>query len=415
MDATATPPEPARAPLRRPGRGAWPARLQAALAHSLRARALAVFALLMLALTLVAAVGMQRMLAGGWQAAARPLLEDYADRLAAELGTPPDHDRAVAIAARLPVSVRVDGPAVQFDTHPGGGGDWAVERTSADGHRVRLGLATTLDLQAPARAGAVTVALLLLLVAAAAWAVARLMAPLPALAAGAARYAGGDFARRLVPRGGAELSMLAEDLNALGAALHRAHDGQRALLQSIAHELRRPLAPEQVREIVAALLEGERLAQGPAALQTAVVDVGALAREVIAKHFAGRGVELRVGDGVEPVRADRDRLAMMLRHLLDNALRHGASDRPPLIALRRAGDGTRLEIVVRDLGAGVDAPELRRLGEAFQRPPQTRSPGLGLGLYLCRRVAQAHGGGLALANATPGFEATVSIRSSSRP
>src|SRR3982750_2259645 len=79
------------------------------------------------------------------------------DRLVAEIGTPPDVAKAEALVARLPLSVRIVGPAVNWDSHPGrsghrgwmddrpgnlgGRGDW-LTRTTADGHRVTFGIGT---------------------------------------------------------------------------------------------------------------------------------------------------------------------------------------------------------------------------------------------------------------------------------
>jgi len=48
----------------------------------------------------------------------RPLLADYLDRLAAELGSPPDPARAQALVHRLPLTIRIDGPQVQWDSAP---------------------------------------------------------------------------------------------------------------------------------------------------------------------------------------------------------------------------------------------------------------------------------------------------------
>ena len=69
-----------------------------------------------------------------------------------------------------------------------------------------------------------------------------------------------------------------------------------------------------------------------------------------------------------------------------------------------------VEIVVRDHGPGVPPEHLAQLAQAFYRPDSARqraTGGVGLGLYLCRLVAQAHGGRLELRNADPGLEARV--------
>ena len=69
-----------------------------------------------------------------------------------------------------------------------------------------------------------------------------------------------------------------------------------------------------------------------------------------------------------------------------------------------------LVITVRDHGPGVPQAQLAQLAQAFVRPDSARtrtSGGVGLGLYLCRLVAQAHGGTLTLCNAQPGLEVTA--------
>jgi signal transduction histidine kinase len=67
---------------------------------------------------------------------------------------------------------------------------------------------------------------------------------------------------------------------------------------------------------------------------------------------------------------------------------------------------------VRDFGPGVDDAHLAHLSEAFYRADAARqrsTGGVGLGLYLCRLVAQAHNGTLRIRNAQPGLELTLSL------
>ena len=81
-----------------------------------------------------------------------------------------------------------------------------------------------------------------------------------------------------------------------------------------------------------------------------------------------------------------------------------------IVSVARDGDGVR--VAVRDHGPGVPPDALERLGQPFFRPDEARtrdSGGVGLGLSLCRLVAQAHGTRLDLRNAEPGFEAAVTF------
>jgi signal transduction histidine kinase len=71
-----------------------------------------------------------------------------------------------------------------------------------------------------------------------------------------------------------------------------------------------------------------------------------------------------------------------------------------------------VELEVRDHGPGVPDDQLPQLAQAFFRPDTARTRaagGVGLGLYLCRLVAQAHGGTLAVRNAKPGLAVTVTL------
>jgi signal transduction histidine kinase len=99
-------------------------------------------------------------------------------------------------------------------------------------------------------------------------------------------------------------------------------------------------------------------------------------------------------------------MRLLLRNLLDNALRHTPEGGPPPeLWLAREADG-RIALGVRDHGAGLPDEQIAQLGQAFYRPDAARARstgGVGLGLTLCRLVAQAHGGTLRIRRAEPGL------------
>ena len=414
--------------------------------HSIRWRLVTLFLLLALAMSAVFLVGMQRVVAGGWQGYVKPMLSDYAGRLAAEIGSPPSAERAAAIVARLPVAIRIDGPAVRYDSHPGrvahrhdddddDAERFSLQRLTADGHRISFGLANPPPGSRPRLLGWLTLALLLTLTAVAYRSVRRMLAPLQDIGSGVERFGRGEFGQPIVvPRRDelGELGELADRINHMAGSLHGMLDAKRALLLAISHELRSPLTrarvnaelleetPERaalmndlaaMRDLITDLLESERLAGGHAALQAESIAVEALVREVLGTDLAGRAVTLQVDGNIGRWKIDGARMRLLLRNLIGNALRHGTpATKPPEVRLRRDGDA--LLIVVRDFGPGVAADQLPRLAEAFYRPDSARSRaggGVGLGLHLCRLVAQAHGGMLSLRHAGPGLEATVRL------
>ena len=74
--------------------------------------------------------------------------------------------------------------------------------------------------------------------------------------------------------------------------------------------------------------------------------------------------------------------------------------------------GDELVLIVRDRGPGVAEDQLAHLAEPFFRTDSARqraTGGVGLGLYLCRLVAQAHGGSLGIRNAEPGLAVSVNL------
>jgi signal transduction histidine kinase len=417
--------------------------------HSLKWRLVTLFLLLALASTAVFLFGMQRVLQGGWQGYARPLVADYVDKLAAEIGSPPSEERARAIAARLPVAIRIDGPRLHYDSHPEyplhkrwnprnddsgepdiGSEGWGLSRTTADGHRIRFALAGPLPDARPRSVGWATLAALLLLTGLAFAFVRRLLRPLDDIGAGVARFGRGEFEPPIAVRHKDELGDLAERINGMAASLHGKLEAKRALLLAISHELRSPLTRARVnaelieegehrsallrdlgemRELITELLESERLAGGHAALHTEPVHLAALVRELVAAQFAAAGLDLQLDEGIGAVPADPMRLRLLLRNLIDNALRHSlGAAQPPMVTLKREGGGLLLS--VRDFGTGVAEAHLPHLAEPFYRADLARqraTGGFGLGLYLCQLVARAHGGELRIRAAEPGLEVTA--------
>ncbi len=140
------------------------------------------------------------------------------------------------------------------------------------------------------------------------------------------------------------------------------------------------------------------------------MDLTALVQDVVATQFAGRALQLQLDDVGAPRQADPTRLRLLLRNLIDNALRHSTeASEPPQVYLRHEADG-RVALGVRDHGPGVDEDQLAQLGQAFYRPDSARTRaagGVGLGLHLCRLVAQAHGGELRLRRAEPGLDVAM--------
>lgn len=436
--------------------------------RSIKLRLLGVFLLLAFSVAFIFISGAQKAFSLGWREAARPLLMDYVSRLAADVAPTgsPDPARAQRLVERLPiVTIDISGPRVNWRSHPdqarphwlrdrppgpgrddwGDDGDWLalLARTTADGHRIEFGL-TEVAVERRPRMLLFAVGGLLVVTALAFWVVRRLLRPLDDIRAGAMRFGAGNFGQPIVlpaHRRRDELGELATTINTMGRDIEQMLQAQRALLLAISHELRSPLTrarlntellpdsadvrPQreallrdlgEMARLISDLLESERLAGRHAALHREPTDPVALVREVVAEVAVARPealqIALHLADGLPTASLDRIRLKLLLRNLIDNALRHSSdAPKPPELHLEADGPG-RLRFTVRDHGPGVPEDQLAQLGQPFYRPDSARTRhagGTGLGLYLCKLVAQAHGGRCDIANAGPGLRVSVSL------
>ena len=424
------------------------------LSHSLRLRLLLLFLLLALAMSAAFIGGTKKAFSTGWREAVKPLLTDYVDRLAADMGSPPDAVKAKALVERLSISVRIEGPITQFDSHPQRktnkwqGGDYAydngpgemnqsfLKRRTADGHTITFGMGNMEWRRGPGMFGWLTLAMLLGLTALAFAYVRRLFKPLDDIGAGVQRFGAGNFSQPIGVVRADELGELAGQINTMGQEIAQMLDAKRSLLLAISHELRSPLTRARLNtellsesedtqeqksallrdlaemaQLITDLLESERLSGNHAALNLEPTELSELVREVAAGMASGPSLAFKLQTDLPILQLDRTRVKLLLRNLLDNAQRHGnAANQPIEVSLSRAGNA--VELTIRDHGLGVPAEQLPQLGQAFFRPDAARqrsTGGVGLGLYLCRLVAQAHGGQLVLENAHPGLRACVRL------
>lgn len=199
-----------------------------------------------------------------------------------------------------------------------------------------------------------------------------------------------------------------------------------ALLASLSHDLRTPLASitgaaSSLRELggkmsvgqrdelvasieqeaarlsrfVTNLLEMSRIEAGALKVKRDWVDVADVVRttaERASRTFAATAPRISIADDLPFVRGDANLLQQVVFNLIDNAYKYGAADEPPSVHARR--EGGEVVISVTDSGPGVKPENLERIFEKFYRGggADGRSPGTGLGLSICRGIVQAMGG-----------------------
>jgi signal transduction histidine kinase len=223
-----------------------------------------------------------------------------------------------------------------------------------------------------------------------------------------------------------------------------AEAGQRETMGIVGHDLRNPLAairmtaqllakpdemvPERritlskriltssmrMDSIVKSLLDYARAKAGALVrLERERVDLGPLASRVIEEQTAnvtGRSIELRtVGDLTG--HWDPGRLEQILAHLISNAIRHGA-DGASVMTLRGSSPD-RVELTLHNQGPAIAVELLPRIFDPFQigpRPEGTPRRSIGLGLFIVKQLATAHGGTVSVdSNDSTGTSFTVSL------
>jgi two-component system, OmpR family, sensor histidine kinase KdpD len=165
---------------------------------------------------------------------------------------------------------------------------------------------------------------------------------------------------------------------------------------------------DRLDAVVGNLLDASRLEAGAMSVQPEPVALDeVVSAAVLAVPGATGHVRVEVPDDLPLVRADRGLLERVLVNLLDNALRHGWSERPVEVRAFAGGESAKLEIA--DHGRGVSREQRERLFEPFGRLDDRSTAGVGLGLTVARGFLEAMGGAL-VADATPGGGLTMRLR-----
>jgi signal transduction histidine kinase len=125
--------------------------------------------------------------------------------------------------------------------------------------------------------------------------------------------------------------------------------------------------------------------------------------------IAGRTVDLQVAPDMPYVEVDADLIELVIRQLVDNALRYSPPASPLMVRAGRTPEG--VVIRVRDYGPGIAPEEQARVFEKYYRGSTgSKARGTGLGLAIAREIARAHGGEVWLETTSPqGSEFCLSL------
>jgi two-component system, OmpR family, sensor histidine kinase MtrB len=258
------------------------------------------------------------------------------------------------------------------------------------------------------------------------WLRTRAFAPVFALVRAMDRFEEGERDARAPESGAIELRAMARRFNEMADAISRRRQNQMAFLAGVAHDLRnplsalrmstasmqpgRPLPPEptirrivelidrqllQIERMVGDFIDTARIEAGQLELRLAPCDLRPIVRhsvELFQSTSSEDRFDLTLPNEEVVTRCDPVRLDQVVTNLISNAAKY--SPDTSRIAIVLSCERDEAVLAVSDHGIGIADEDLRRVFEPFRRTGAAREsyPGVGLGLFVVRRIVQAHGG-----------------------
>lgn len=316
-----------------------------------------------------------------------------------------------------------------------------VDVNVADARQERR-LAARYDLFGHFLAGGSAALLAAMVGAVAFWLRRRAFRPVLDLAGAMERFTAGDRTARAETGGPAELSEMSRRFNDLADSQAHQREREMAFLAGIAHDLRNPLSalkcsrgvvrpdrplPEEpvvrrafelvyrqvdrMDRLVGDLLDTARIEAGQLHLDKAPRDLRELARascELFESASEKHRIELEAPADPVIATCDAHRIEQVLDNLLSNAIKYSPAG--GVVRVRVRAEAGRALLSVADAGEGIAAEDLQRVFEPFQRAGarDSKIPGMGLGLFVARRIVEGHGGTIGV-DSRPGAGTTFEV------
>jgi signal transduction histidine kinase len=212
----------------------------------------------------------------------------------------------------------------------------------------------------------------------------------------------------------AVIKAYAELLEAQMAEQQLSEPNRVAIHEVVAHVLDQA---ELMTGLIEEILDVQRVQLGKLPLEVSRLDLLQLARSAadeVAQATHRRTIRVDLADAIPPVQVDRRRIRQVLVNLLENAVKYSADGDIQVRLERGEHRGRPVALLsVRDQGIGLETRDLDRIFDRFVQTsgaPVRGHAGLGLGLYVARQIARAHGGEVWAESAGKGRGSTFHLR-----
>lgn len=408
--------------------------------HSLSLRLLLLFVIAGIVLGIVFQVVLGLAISSHIKARSTPHLKQYFSYIQQDLGFPPNIAKAKALTVQLPIDIHLSTPGEVWSSAtdlPDLSHLYPYSDNEFPNQRVKIGFErgqTTVQIiegdtqvilwtnprketQRSSQGLIFGLLFLLLILAILYWFIRRLFRPIQVIQQSVQKIGSGDLSQRIPTLRNDELGELAGDINHMADDIEQMLEAKRELLLAISHELRSPLtrakistalledSPTQadiardlreMENMISELLEAERLKGQHQQLQKVNVSLNEIVMSVVDEYFPDSTVDLQLDDNLPLQSMDPMRIRLVVRNILDNALKHQTDASEP-VQLSTSTEVSLTRLTIRDHGKGIPKDHIPHLTEAFYRVDasrQRKTGGVGLGLYLVKRIMDAHQGQL---------------------
>jgi signal transduction histidine kinase len=166
--------------------------------------------------------------------------------------------------------------------------------------------------------------------------------------------------------------------------------------------------------IVNDFLNISRIEQGRMVYEKSIFNIGELVTEVTNEikpniENAGLALNLNIKDGSEKINGDRNKIKQVVSNIIDNSIKYTLKGSIDVSTFK---EGSKVKVVVKDTGVGIDPNEMDKLFAKFSRTKdanKTNVVGTGLGLYIAKKMTEAHNGDTKVASEGLGKGTTFTI------